>query len=191
MLAHFPNLFLGLREVFAHILIDSKYSCYLCNDIGRFSEIVTSTHTRPSQEVFNQANSDIVSPSKNRRTQKKPSLTNQVLIKVRECSLLFTPILSISKPTRTIISFTLKVSAESLNIKLAWLNYKREIRSELVCLRESNLAFACIIFDSRMKKIVFQQCCQTQCQWDYWISSRHGYDEKTTHPKITCCPTIF
>lgn len=37
-------------------------SSYLCNDIGRFSEIVTPPHAGPSQEVLNQTHSDIVSP---------------------------------------------------------------------------------------------------------------------------------
>ncbi len=52
--------------------------------------------------------------------------------------------------------------------------------------RKSNLAYT--IFDALkkqdQKKLVFQTCCQTQYQWDNWISSMHGLNEKPLSQRI-------
>lgn len=55
-------------------------SRYLCNDISRFSEIVTPAYTGASQEVLDETHSNIVTPSKTKETVKFKNKNNHLFI---------------------------------------------------------------------------------------------------------------
>lgn len=172
----------GLREGSACDLIGSKYSRYLCNDIGRFSEIVTPPHAGPSQEVLNQTHSDIVSPWMDGREGK---LWNCVI--VRATLLSFALISPTNAILRAVVSFYFEGFSKVLQLQgLGQTCLAREKVKSCSCLYH-----IWCFKEAGGKKIVLQTCCQTQYQWDYWISSRHGLNEKTTQPKNTRCPLIL
>lgn len=58
-----------LGEVHGHALIGLEPSNYLSNDIGCFSEILTPADVGACQEVLDQTHSDVITPTKERRTE--------------------------------------------------------------------------------------------------------------------------